>query len=84
MPETYKVDESTELNIPLKTLIALIAGVLSASWFIFGTQEKIHNLETEIKVLRQDLELYKNSPNRNSTEIELLKKDIEYLKQHKH
>lgn len=84
MSDSFKVNESTELNIPLKSLIALIAGLLSASWFVFGTQEKIHSLETELKILKQDLEQYKNSPNRNSTEIELIKKDLEYLKQHKH
>lgn len=84
MSEILKVNESTELNIPLKTLIALIAGLLSASWYVFGTQEKIHTLEMEVKVLRQDFESYKNQPGRNTTEVELIKKDIEYLKQHKH
>lgn len=84
MTEPLKVSESTELNIPIKTLITIIAGLLSASWYVFGTQEKIHNLETEIKILKQDLESYKGQPARNHTDVELIKKDIEYLKSHKH
>lgn len=79
-----KVSEDTELNIPVKTLIAIIFGLVSASWYVFGTQEKIHNLETDVKMLRQDFEAYKNQPGRNTTEVELIKRDIEYLKQHKH
>lgn len=84
MTEPFKVSESTEISIPLKTLIAIIAGLLSASWYIFGTQEKLHNLETEIKILKQDLESYKSQPARNHADVELIKKDIEYLKSHKH
>lgn len=84
MTDTLKVNESTELNIPIKTLITIIAALLSASWYVFGTQEKIHTLEMEVKILRQDLESYKNQPSRSTTEVELIKKDIEYLKQHKH
>jgi len=79
-----KVSEDTELNIPVKTLIAILFGLVSASWYVFGTQEKIHNLETEVKMLRQDFEAYKTQPGRNTTEVELIKRDIEYLKQHKH
>lgn len=84
MKDQLKVSESTEVNIPLKTLIAIIAGLLSASWYIFGTQAKIHNLETELKILHKDFESYKKQPGRNTTEVELLKKDLEYLKEHKH
>lgn len=84
MTEPIRVNENTELNVPLKTLIAIIAGLLSASWYVFGTQAKIHTLETELKMLQLDLENYKKQPGRNTLEVELMKKDIDYLKQHKH
>lgn len=80
---SINVNENTELNIPVKTLIAIIAGLLSASWYVFGTQSRIHDLETEVKLLKQDLETYKNQPSRNHVDVELIKKDIEFLKQRK-
>lgn len=79
-----KINEGTELNIPIKTLITIIAALLSASWYVFKTQEKIHTLELEIKMLRKDLETFEQRPSRATTEIELIKRDIEYLKQGKH
>ena len=84
MTEPIRVNENTELNVPLKTLIIIIAGLLSASWYVFGTQSKIHMLEIELKMLQIDLENYKKQPGRNTLEVELMKKDIDYLKQHKH
>ena len=78
------VREDTELHIPLKTLIVILFSIVSASWYVFGTQENIHNLETDLKMLRQEFEAYKNEPGRNTTDVELIKRDIEYLKQHKH
>lgn len=84
MQDQIKVNETTEVSIPLKTLIAIIAGLLSASWYVFQTQEKIQILETEIKLLQKDFDSYKKQPGRNTTEVELIKKDMEYLKQHKH
>jgi len=81
---TIHVDEKTELQIPLKLLITVLVFFLSASWYVFKTQERIHILETELKMLVQSFESYKKQPSRNTTEVELIKRDIEYLKQHKH
>lgn len=81
---SINVSEDTELNIPIKSLIAIIFGLISASWYVFTTQEDIHNLETEVKMLRQDFDSYKTQPSRSATDVELIKRDIEYLKQHKH
>ena len=78
------VSEDTELHIPLKTLIVILFSIVSASWYVFGTQEHIHNLETDLRILRQEFEAYKTQPSRSATDVELLKQDIEYLKQHKH
>lgn len=84
MTDQLKVNESTELNIPLKTLIGIIVVLISGSWYVFETQEKIHMLELSVKMLEQDLEAYKKQPGRNTLEVELIKKDIEYIKAHKH
>lgn len=84
MTDQLKVNESTELNIPLKTLISVIVVLISGSWYVFETQEKIHMLELSVKMLEQDLEAYKQSPSRSHVDIELIKKDIEYIKAHKH
>jgi hypothetical protein len=76
-----KINEATEISIPIKTLVAIVFALLSASWYVFTTQEKIHDLQSEIKLLRQDLEFFKHQPSRANTEIELMKKDIDYLRQ---
>lgn len=85
MNKRVSVNESTEVSIPLKTLLSVIVGLLMASWYIFETQEKIQILKTELKLLRKTVEKH---PDDLGTDIAVIKNDIrnlkEHLKEHKH
>ena len=37
----HKIDEKTELTVSLKTVIALIAAIVTASAFVFHIEERI-------------------------------------------
>ena len=45
----HKIDEKTELTVSLKTVIALIVAIVTASAFVFHIEERIDFLETKIK-----------------------------------
>jgi hypothetical protein len=35
-----EINEATEISIPIKTLVSIVFALLSASWYVFTTQEK--------------------------------------------
>jgi|TARA_R110000822_G_scaffold43566_2_gene117576 hypothetical protein len=76
-----KVDEQTEVRIPLKTLIIVIASLLTASWYVFTTQQRLHALEINHMMAQERFTNYVNQPSRSNTDIQLIKKDIDFLKQ---
>jgi len=76
-----KVDEQTEIRVPLKTLVMVIAGLLTASWYVFTTQQRIHSLETSQLMMVERFDTYAQQPGRSHTDVELIKKDIEFIKQ---
>ena len=45
----HKIDEKTELTVSLKTVIALIVAIVTASAFVFHIEERIDFLEMKIK-----------------------------------
>ena len=45
----HKIDEKTELTVSLKTVIALIAAIVTASAFVFHIEERIDFLENKIQ-----------------------------------
>jgi hypothetical protein len=47
----HKIDETTEIQVSLKTVIALIVAIVAASTFVFHIEERIDFLE--IKNQRQ-------------------------------
>ena len=44
-----KIDEKTELTVSLKTVIALIAAIVTASAFVFHMEERLDFLENKIQ-----------------------------------
>jgi hypothetical protein len=76
-----QIDEKTEITVPLKTLVSVVAALLVASWYVSATQNKIADLEHTMKLADERFVSYTKQPGRNSTDIELLKKDFEYLRQ---
>lgn len=51
-----KVNENTEVALPLRNMISLIAAASVATWAYFGIVERLNNLETAQTMMKSDLE----------------------------
>ena len=51
-----KLNESTEVALPLRNMISLIAAASIATWAYFGIVERLNNLETSQTMMKADLE----------------------------
>ena len=51
-----KINDSTEVALPLRNMISLIAAASIATWAYFGIVERINNLETSTTMMKSDLE----------------------------
>ena len=51
-----KVSESTNIAMPIKNLISIIAAVAIGVWAYFGITEKLNNHATQIELMSKDLE----------------------------
>ena len=51
-----KVSEITNIQLPLRNLISIIAGVAVAVWAYFGIIERLNNIETNGKLMIVDVE----------------------------
>ena len=52
-----RVSENTEVSLPLRNMISLIAGASIATWAYFGIVERLNNLETQQTMMTADLEM---------------------------
>jgi len=52
---SIKIDENTNIGLPLRNLIGLVASVIVGAWFAFGVIERLNALETANKLFEQDL-----------------------------
>ena len=50
-----KLSENTEVSLPLRNMISLIAGAALATWAYFGIVERLNKIETELQLMQQDL-----------------------------
>ena len=50
-----KVSDNTNIQLPLRNLISIIAGVAVAVWAYFGIQERLNTLETRATLFEADL-----------------------------
>ena len=50
-----KINENTNVALPLRNLISLIIAVCVGLWFAFGVIERLNALETANKLFEQDL-----------------------------
>jgi Tfp pilus assembly protein PilO len=76
---SVQIDEKTEITVPLKTLISVVCAIVVASWYVFTTQNRIADLEHNLKLADERFSSYIKQPGRNTTELELLRKDFDYL-----
>ena len=51
-----KVSENTNIQLPLRNLISIIAGVAVAVWAYFGIIERLNTIETNGKLMISDVE----------------------------
>lgn len=52
-----KLNDSTEVALPLRNMISLIAAASIATWAYFGIVERLNNLETAQTMMKSDLEM---------------------------
>ena len=50
-----KINESTNIGLPLKNLLTLLSTILVGAWFAFGVIERLNRLETKNQLFEQDL-----------------------------
>ena len=50
-----KINEGTEVALPLRNIISMIAATALGTWAYFGLVERVNNLETEQTMMHADL-----------------------------
>lgn len=51
-----KINENTEVALPLRNLISMVAAASVATWAYFGIVEKLNQLQTNQTMMKADLE----------------------------
>jgi hypothetical protein len=51
-----KVSDNTNIQLPLRNLISIIAGVAVAVWAYFGLHESLSKTQTKLELMSKDLE----------------------------
>ena len=50
-----RINENTNIGLPLRNLIGLISAIVIGAWFAFGVIERLNKLETKNQLFEQDL-----------------------------
>ena len=50
-----KLNESTNVAMPIRNLISIIAAVAGGVWAFFGIQEKLNTHSTQLEIMQKDL-----------------------------
>ena len=50
-----KINENTNIGLPLRNLIGLIGAIVIGAWFAFGVMERLNQLETADILFKEDL-----------------------------
>ena len=50
-----KISENTSISMPARNLISIVAACVAGAWFGFGVIERLNIIETELKLMQQDL-----------------------------
>tara|TARA_A200000159_G_C7167297_1_gene273883 strand:- start:20 stop:418 length:399 start_codon:yes stop_codon:yes gene_type:complete len=51
-----KLSENTEVALPLRNIISMLAAVSIATWAYFTLTAQIHSIQTNIQMMKSDLE----------------------------
>ena len=55
-----KLSENTEVALPLRNIISMVAAASLATWAYFGIIERLNQIETSITMMEADVEHNKN------------------------
>ena len=50
-----KVNEDTNISMPIKNMATIIFLIVSGAWFGFGVIERLNIIATEIQLMQKDL-----------------------------
>ena len=50
-----KLNENTELSMPIRNLIAMVLGAAIGTWAYFGIIERLNSIENELVLIKADL-----------------------------
>ena len=50
-----KINDNTNIGLPLRNLIGLIGAIIVGAWFAFGVIDRLNKLETKNQLFEQDL-----------------------------
>ena len=52
-----RLSDNTEVSLPLRNMLSMIAGASLATWAYFGIVERLNTIETNITMMKSDLEM---------------------------
>ena len=52
---TLKISDEAKVQMPMKTVVSLIALVAIGTWAFFGIQEKLNKHSTKLEIMEKDL-----------------------------
>ena len=55
MSSEFKLSDQTNVSLPVKNIIAIVSAIVVAVWTYFGLVERLNRLETNEKLMAQDL-----------------------------
>jgi hypothetical protein len=53
--DSLKLSDQTQVSLPIKNIVAIISAIIVAVWTYFGIVERLNRLETNEKLMAQDL-----------------------------
>jgi hypothetical protein len=51
----FKLSDQTSVALPIKNIVAIVSAIVVAVWTYFGIVERLNRLETNEKLMAQDL-----------------------------
>ena len=53
--DNLKLSDQTQVSLPIKNIVAIVTAIVVAVWTYFGIVERLNRLETNEKLIAQDL-----------------------------
>jgi hypothetical protein len=53
--DSLKLSDQTQVSLPIKNIVAIVSAIVIAVWTYFGIVERLNRIETNEKLMAQDL-----------------------------